>query len=160
MAGSLQFLGYLRTLSLKLQKATTKIGVFLTLYILYILWSHTLWNNDHLHLTICVICFFCPGTDYIGTIGSRLLNPGPTWKYFATLSYFTYFSFTCWFFCHLPEPQKFQTEDIIVSKTYLSRIWHFWTYILWLSTFWPNSLGSPQYIIKNILLSQAMIQNW
>ena len=31
VAWSLQFLGYLRTLSLKFQKATTKIGVFLTL---------------------------------------------------------------------------------------------------------------------------------
>ena len=25
---------------------------------MYILWSHTLWNNDHLHLTICVMLFF------------------------------------------------------------------------------------------------------
>ena len=51
------------------------IKCFPTYEVCTLLWSHTLWNNDHLHLTICVMLFFCQGTDYIGTIGSRLLNP-------------------------------------------------------------------------------------
>ena len=111
------------------------IKCFPTYEVCTLLWSHTLWNNDHLHLTICVMLFFLSWNRLHRNHWFQVIEPGPTWKYFATLNYFTYFSFTCWFFCHLPEPQKFQTEDIIVSKTYWSRIWHFWTYILLIINF-------------------------